>query len=48
MTIGAKELPILDVPRGCIRNRHMRIPQDAPIIVDEVILGTTTSNLGIN
>ena len=48
MTIGAKELPILDVPRGCIRNRHMRIPQDAPIIVDEVIFGTTTSNLGIS
>ena len=48
MTIGAKELPILDVPSGCIRNRHIRIPQDAPIIVDEVIFGTTTSNLVIN
>ena len=48
ITIGAKELPILDVPRGCIKKRHIRIPQDAPIMVDEVIFGTTTSNLRIN
>ena len=47
MTIGAKELPILDVPRGCIKKRHMRMPQDAPIMVDDVMLGTTTSNLEI-
>ena len=46
MTIGAKVVPILDVPRGCIKKRHMRMPQDAPIMVDDVILGTTTSNLG--
>ena len=48
MTIGANELPILDVPRGCIKKRHMRIPQEAPIIVDEVMFGTTTSNLRIS
>ena len=37
MTIGAKELPIFEVPRGCIKKRQIRIPQDEPTMVEEVI-----------
>ena len=45
MTIGAKRLPIFEVPRGWIRNSRMRMPQVDPTMVDLLMLGWTTCNL---
>ena len=45
MTIGAKRLPIFEVPRGWIRNSRMRMPQLDPTMVDLLMSGWTTSNL---
>lgn len=45
MTMGAKTLPIFDVPKGWIKKRRMRIAQVVPTIVDSVIFGCTTSRL---
>lgn len=45
MTIGAKALPILDVPKGWIRKRQIKMAQVVPTIVDEVMLGLTISRL---
>jgi hypothetical protein len=42
MTIGAKELAILVVPKGCIANKRTRMAQDTPTIVAEEILGLAT------
>lgn len=45
MTIGAKALPIFDVPRGWMRKRRIKIAQVVPTMVDEVISGLTISRL---
>jgi len=43
MTIGAKELAIFVVPKGCIANRRTRMAQDTPTTVAEEISGLATS-----
>lgn len=43
MTIGAKELAILEVPNGCIAKSRMRIPHVDPTITLVEMLGCATS-----
>ena len=45
MTIGANALPILDVPRGWIRKRQIKMAQVVPTMVDEEISDLTISRL---
>ena len=45
MTIGAKALPILAVPRGWMMNRRIKMAQDVPMMVEEVMSGFTISRL---
>lgn len=45
MTIGAKALPILDVPKGWIKKRQIKMAQVVPTMVDEVISDLTISKL---
>lgn len=47
ITIGANELAILLVPKGCMRKRRTRIAQDTPTIVAFVIFSSTTFSLQI-
>jgi hypothetical protein len=42
ITIGANVLPILEVPKGCMRNRAIKIAQLMPTIWDVVMFGSTT------
>jgi hypothetical protein len=43
MTIGAKELAILVVPKGWTANKSTRMAQDTPTIVAELMSGLATS-----
>ena len=45
MTIGAKALPILAVPKGWMRNRRIKMAQEVPMMVEEVMSGFTISRL---
>lgn len=47
ITTGAKALAIFEVPRGWIKNRRMRMPQDVPTIVDCEMPSSTTLSLGV-
>ena len=47
ITIGAKALPIFDVPRGWMRKRTIKIAQVEPMMVDEVMSGLTISRLRV-
>lgn len=42
MTIGAKEVAILEVPNGCTAKRTTRIAHDVPTIVLDEMLGCAT------
>lgn len=44
-TMGAKRLPILDVPRGWIKNSSIKMAHEVPTIVAELILASTTWRL---
>ena len=41
MTIGAKQTPILVVPKCCTRNRRTRMVQEMPTITDDDMSGRT-------
>lgn len=43
MTMGAKELAILVVPNGWMENSKTRMAQEAPMMVEEEMLGDATS-----
>ena len=45
MTIGAKRLPIFEVPKGWIRKSRIRIAHEVPTIVDLLMSGLTTVRL---
>lgn len=45
MTIGAKRLPIFEVPKGWIRKSRMRIAHVVPTMVDLLISDLTTCRL---
>lgn len=42
MTMGANELPIFDVPSGWMTKRSTKIPHVVPMMVELVMVGTTT------
>lgn len=47
ITMGAKALPIFDVPSGWMRKRQIKMAQVEPTMVDEVMSGLTISRLRV-